>query len=108
MTPQSPRHYRFGIAGGFDVPGTVVPGTAGGAGETVDDPGGCVDGVVDWGLTVLGAGDVVAGGVDGVWLEGLVGVWLRAATRTVEHAAVTIRRLTVAVAVCLITSPPGC
>jgi hypothetical protein len=242
MTPQSPRHYRFGIAGGFDVPGTVVPGTAGvlgvaggvvaapgpvpgihggwitpgvapfaavvGAGETVDDPGGCVDVVVDCGLTVFGAGavfstgaftgcpgvllplgidtpgccalvvagvvvrpvagvvvrpvagamlvgvagvvayggplsvatgthgtvtvggglgggicpgmfagrpfgvgcagDVVAGGADGVWLEGVVGVWLCAATRTVEHAAATIRRLTVAVAVCLITSSPGC
>jgi hypothetical protein len=74
-------NYRFGIAGGFDVPGTVVPGTAGvlgvaggvvaapgpvpgihggwitsgvapfaavvGAGETADDPGGCVDVVVD-------------------------------------------------------------
>lgn len=256
-TFSSPRNYRFGIAGGFDVPGIVVPGTAGvrgdvgtvdgapgiaggvdgvlgvaggvvaapgpvpgmhggwitpgvapfaavvGAGETADDPGGC-DVVVDCGLTVFGAGavfstgaftrcpgvllplgidtpgccalvaagvvvppvagvavrpvagamllgvvaygllsvvtgthgtvtvggglgggicpgmfagrpfgvgcagDVVAGGVDGVWLEGVVGVWLCAATRTVEHAAATIRRLTVEVAVCLITSSPGC
>ena len=101
--------HRLGIAGGFEVPGTVVPGMAGvlgeggtvdgadgvlgvaggvvvapgpvpgmhsgwitfaaaplaamvGAGDTGDDPGGCVDVVDDCGLTVFGAGAVFGAG----------------------------------------------
>ena len=181
-----------GIHSGWIRPGAAPFATVVGAGETADDPGGCVDVVVDCGLTVFGAGtvfgtgaftgcpgvvlplgmdtpgccalvvavagvvvrpvagvvaygplsvatgthgtvtlggglggvicpgmfagrlvgvgcagDVVAGGVDGVCVDGVAGVWLCAATRTVEHAAVTIRRLMVVVA-CLITSSPGC
>jgi hypothetical protein len=41
-TSDSPTPHRFGIAGGFDVPGTVVPGTAGVigvAGGVVVEPG---------------------------------------------------------------------
>jgi hypothetical protein len=166
-----------GIHGGWITPGVAPFAAVVGAGETADDPGGCVDVVVDCGLTVFGAGavfgtgaftgcpgvvlplgtdtpgccalvvagvvvrpvaDVVVRPVAGVMLFGAAGVvaygplsvatgthgtvtlggglgggicpgmfagrpvWLCAATRTVEHAAVTIRRLTVAVAVCLI------
>jgi len=41
-------HHRFGIAGGFDVPGTVVPGIAGegGADVGVAGPAGELGGVV--------------------------------------------------------------
>jgi hypothetical protein len=47
--PESDR-YRFGIAGGFDVPGTVVPGIAGefggGTGRGADVPAPLAGGVV--------------------------------------------------------------
>jgi hypothetical protein len=71
-TFSSPRNYRFGIAGGFDVPGIVVPGTAGVRGDvgTVDGAPGIAGGVDG----VLGvAGGVVAApgpvpGIHGGWI----------------------------------------
>jgi len=99
----------FGVAGVVYGPLLVATGTHG----TVT-PGGGLGGGICPGMSagrpvgVGCAGVVAAGGVDGVCAGGAVGVWLCAPTRTVEHAAVTIRRLIVAlaVAVYLITSSP--
>jgi len=99
----------FGVAGVVYGPLLVATGTHG----TVT-PGGGLGGGICPGMFagrpvgVGCAGVVAAGGVDDGCAGGAVGVWLCAATRTVEHAAVTIRRLMVAVAVAvyLITSSP--